>query len=114
MDKPIKHSKSYYYYNELLEYLQEKSGRQFNDYYGACLRSRVTGIPNSDREFLCFWHWVCDNCNPQNGGFITFYREWLTSEEYDWTGEEWVKEIYAMFVDEFADENGEVEMMVSW
>jgi hypothetical protein len=70
-------------------------------------------------EYLDFWHWVCDNHEIHNGCYIIFSRECLESyndvpEDDKYEMPKWVKEIYTHYLDEFEDEQGEVEMYVSW
>lgn len=63
----------------------------------------------NEPEYLDFWHWVVDNYEVHNGSFISFSKEALGCEMKDWQ-----KEIYKHYLDEFADENGELEMWVEW
>lgn len=63
-------------------------------------------------EYLDFWHWVVDHYDIHNGCFIVFDSSWLNCDND--LIESWQKEIYKYYIDEFADENGELEMWVSW
>ena len=87
------------------EFTEEQ--KQANDLYNELM--------NNGPEYKDFWHWVCDHYEIHNGCFITFSQETLDSYEgHDDGMPEWVKTIYGYYLKEFADENGEVEMYVSW
>lgn len=113
IDKPVKQTKTYYDYNECRNYLENKYGYDERDYSKRFKRKdgKLTGI-NNDVEYRDFWHWVLDHNQISNGCFITFYKEDLEDPEMDF--EDWQKEIYKRYIDEFADENGELEMYVWW
>ena len=105
MNKPTKKTKSYYDYNQCRNYLQEKYGYDERDYAGR-FKNRGEDLPYQD-----FWHWVIKRHEVHNGCFIIFSKENL---EEDSETEDWVKEIYKHYIDEFADENGELEMYCWW
>jgi hypothetical protein len=111
MDKPTKRTKESYDYHECRDYINAKLGRDQDDYAGMFKRNASGKLINYDpsKEFLCFWHWVIENYTISNGCFVTFHRERL--EEIN---EPWIKEIYGHYIDEFADESGELEMYVWW
>lgn len=57
-----------------------------------------------------FWQWVCDACDPQNGGKVTFYEEYPPDED-------WQEKIFMYYIEEFGE--GEVgkrtlTMETSW
>lgn len=109
MQKPQKYTKVYYDYNECREYLEKKYGYDERDYLGKYPKNIKQKI--RDVKYLDFWHWVIDHHDINNECFITFSQETL-DEEYDM--EDWQKEIYKRYLDEFADKNGELEMYVWW
>lgn len=108
MQKPKKHKKEYYDYNECRDYLQEKYGYDERDYLGMFTGKTV----NDNVEYQDFWHWVCDNYEIHNGCCITFDMELL--KEKDIYIKPWQKEILKHYLEEFADENGKVELYVWW
>ncbi len=73
----------------------------------------MNGIPTVTGEpYLDFWHWVIENYNPHNGCFMTFSYAALS---YDYAEHpEWVRTIYRNYLDEFANEPGELKMFVQW
>lgn len=108
--KPQQKQTTYYDYNECRDYLQAKYGYDERDYAGHFKRKRgkLTGTDESV-PYLDFWHWVCEHHEIHNGCFITFSREELPGIE-----EDWVREIYTHYLDEFEDEKGEVELFAWW
>lgn len=56
-----------------------------------------------------FWHWVTDNHEVSNGSTICFSRE-----ELEEIKEPWVRTIYGYYIEEFADEEGSLEMEIYW
>ena len=107
LKKPQKKTKTYYDYHECRNYLQKKYGYDERNYAGKKF-SGDTDVPYQD-----FWHWLIDHHGIHNGCFVTFDRDTLKNEDTDWMGD-WVKEIYTHYIEEFADENGELEMEVWW
>lgn len=61
------------------------------------------------RQHQDFWVWVLKNYDISNGCFVTFTRDKL-----DEIAEEWVYEIYARYIGEFADPDGTLLMWVWW
>jgi len=104
-EKPQKQVREYYDYNKCRDYLEAKYGYSERDYAGM---SKGKGV-NVSVPYLDFWHWVLENQEVHNGCFISFSRGVLEEIE-----EDWVKEIYTRYLDEFADEKGELEMYVWW
>lgn len=148
--KPVKKVKEYYEYSKCRDFLQEKYGFVERDYLGRnkyrreCL-DRTSAMFNdsswkntrpidmnaeqrkahnyylelvkNEPKHLDFWYWVTDHYEIHNGCYITF-----SNEGYDCIKEDWVKEIYAHYLDEFSDnpnwrdsdKYSKVEMYVSW
>lgn len=107
-DKPTQKTKTYFDYNECRNYLQEKHGYNEQDYTGL-FRHLGSGEPPPVLPYQNFWHWVVGRYNAHNDCFVTFSRDVLPEIE-----EGWVKTIYSHYLDEFADEKGELEMHVWW
>jgi hypothetical protein len=105
MEKPIKKKREYYDYNECRDYLQKKYDYDERDY----AKKYKTQPFDAEIPYFDFWHWVIANHEIHNGCEIMFYREKM--EEIK---EDWVKEIYSRYIEEFAEESGELEMYVSW
>jgi hypothetical protein len=107
LDKPQEKIGKYYDYIECCNYLQEKykydelnyAGKKFTD--------------DNEIPYLNFWHWVIDNYEISNGCFITFNKEVLENGSFR-EDQKWAKEIYKLYIDEFADKDGELEMYVWW
>lgn len=144
MDKPKLQTKSYYDYNDCCQYLQKKYKFNANDYYGVnsyikeCLdrvfdefgKEWYTTIPadftpqqkaasekysellKQQPKKACFWDYVIDNNDISNGCDITFSRERLNYAKSKM--QDWQIKIYEYFLDEFADENGELTLYISW
>lgn len=110
LKKPEKKRREYYDYQELRNYLEAKYGYKEKDYAGRFKKRR--GQTETERKaipYQDFWCWVVDRYEIHNGCYLTFTRE-----ELEWIKEDWVKEIYTYYIDEFADENGDLEMYVWW
>lgn len=106
--KPEKETKSYHVYTKVRDYLQQKYGYDERDYVGRYNR-RTTHEYDPTKPHWDFWHWVVQHHDITNGCFITFTRDQLHEIQVDW-----VKEIYSRYLDEFADEDGTLEMWVWW
>lgn len=96
MKKPKKITKSYFVYTECRDYLENKFNYKEREYL--------------DKNNQCqdFWHWIIINQNPPRGSFMTF--DYFELQEIQ---EEWAKEIYAHYLEEFG-ENKKLEMFVDW
>lgn len=113
MNKPQKETKTYYDYHKCRDYLQKKYKYDERDYAGRYKhRGEKIVSMNEEKPYLDFWHWVCDNYSVHNGCFITFYKDVL--EDLNKDDEKWMKEIYTHYIEEFADDSGELEMYVWW
>lgn len=113
MDKPQKKTKSFYDYLKCSEYLEKKYNYKEHDYAGKYKWEGNKIVEyNENVPHLNFWHYVCDHYNISNGCFITFSKEFLDDNNSNMP--EFVKKIYNYYLDEFADENGEIEFLVSW
>lgn len=108
--KPGKRRRDYYDYNECRDYLQARYGYKERDYAGRYTGSGASLRLDDGKPYLDFWHWVVENYDVRNGCFITFTRERLEEGGM----EDWVREIYTRYLDEFADEKGELEMWCWW
>lgn len=106
MKKPVKKArKPFYNYNKCRNFLQNKYDYEERDYAGKFKK----GNANKDAPYLDFWHWVIENYDINNGCYITFHKD--TLEEIE---PAWIKEIYSHYIEEFADESGELVMWVEW
>jgi len=113
MEKPQSKIKQYYDYHECRNYLQEKYGYDERDFSNQATKG------GREAQTLDFWYWVIEHDDIHNGCFVIFSKEILEDEDTDWTEIDdkfgnWQKEIYQHYIDEFADENGEVEFYVWW
>ena len=106
--KPSQNVIHYYNYNECRNYLEKKYGYDERDYANKYVydSNGMATKRNHDVPYQDFWHWVVDRFDVTNGGMITFSK-YTTPEE------DWQKEIYQRYMDEFA-ENGELIMKTSW
>jgi hypothetical protein len=105
LTKPQLQTKTFYNYNDCRNYLEKKYGYDERDYAKKFQGKKV----HDDKPYLDFWHWVIDHNEVHNGCFISFERGTL-----EYITEEWVKEIYTHYLDEFADEKGEIVFYVWW
>ena len=107
MDRPRKKTRVAYEYRECRDYLQEKYHYQERDVLGYkhALKSGASEMPPCQD----FWRWVCDHHQIHNGCYVTFSAERLAEIE-----EDWVKKIYALYLGEFADEDGTLRMWCEW
>lgn len=108
--KPTKKLKTYYDYNECCDYLQKKYKYNERDYSGRWKDKSKS--PDDTKPEQSFWRWLIDHFDIHDGCFIVFSKEELDDPDLD--AEDWVREIYKRYLDEFADENGELEMYVWW
>jgi len=107
MKKPTKHSKEYYNYNKCRNYLEKKYKYKERDFANKYPNKKKPYEEDESKPYLDFWHWVVDNYDIHNGCFITFDKNFQPEED-------WQKEIYNHYIEEFGNENGEVELYVSW
>ncbi len=110
LEKPEKTTESYHDYHKCRDYLQAKFGYDERDYMGKFRKGKgkITG-ERGEVPYLDFWRWVIDNYEIHNGCFVTFDRDALNEIDQDW-----IKTIYKNYLDEFADEKGELRMYVWW
>lgn len=89
MKKPApayQHGKCYLY-NEIREWIKFKYKRDIDNWN-----------EGTEKPFLCFWHWVCDNCDTHSGGVFEIplgdrgdysqYAEVFEALEKEFGGEE--------------------------
>ena len=86
MDKPIKKVIEYIDWNEAVAYLEEKYKFDLRDY---------EGNNTADQDF---WHFLCDMCEINNGGFIYFNDNYI-----DDCKEDWQKTIMGYILSEFGE-----------
>ena len=142
MKKPKPRTQTYLDYNECCDYIEQKYGYDTRDFAGKYkyieekykeldrvygkgwrdmpmnqlhqlnpnIEADLQKIDEAEPPYLDFWHWVVDRCNVSNGGIIYFSR---TDSEWP-EDEKWIETIYNHFLDEFADENGELAMRTEW
>lgn len=109
-------------FNDCTNYIEQKYGYSTRDYAGQFRISKTgkilscnEGVPYQD-----FWHWVTEVYDIHNGCNITFSQETLDSykpvegEPTDGCMEDWQIKIYQDYLNEFADENGEINFYVWW
>lgn len=107
MQKPTKKKKEYYDYNECKDYIDEKLGRDIDDYAAKFVMKNNKPVKvNEHADFKCFWHWVVDRYNITNGCSFGFIES-----ELEYIEEDWIKEIYAAFLEEFGKE---IDFEVWW
>ena len=114
--KPVKRTRTFYEYLECRDYLQEKYGYDERDYASRNKAVEVIGKRrrfDGSRPYQDFWHWVVETYQIHNGCFVTFSRDADALRELP-TDKQWVREIYQRYLDEFADEDGELLMFVEW
>lgn len=66
-------------------------------------------LKGNETPYQNFWHWVIDNHEVNRGGSVYFDRD-----EIEDINEDWVRQIYSWFIEEFADEDGSLEMETDW
>lgn len=109
MDKPVKHTRTFYDYNECCKFIEEKYGYDTRNFAGK--RWDI----EDDTPYLDFWHHLCNGVEIHNGCYFYMDDEAL-DEEYG-AKEEWLKTIYGHFLDEFGEgEKGsrQIEFYVWW
>jgi hypothetical protein len=92
-----------YDFNECRAWVNHSLGYDQDDVNGTI--GKASGRP----PYLNFWHWLIDGLSIHNGSEITLNRENLSEIE-----EDWAKKIYQCYLDEFANDYGELTMRVSW
>lgn len=101
LKKPQKVTKTYYDYHEVAGYLEKKHKKDFRDYGNKYGKNGDENAP-----YLNFWHFICENNEVHNGGFI-FLPE--RSDHHP----KWIDEILGYFEDFLGDDYNE-QMRVSW
>lgn len=103
LEKPKKHTQTFWDYNEVAAYLEKLHGKDFRDY-----ADKHGKNPNG--EYQDFWHWLVDCNEVSNGCFIH-----LPSSDYlnEPDIETWKKEILKYFMD-FLGDDYEEQLWVSW
>ena len=114
LEKPKFKTKIFYHYNECRNYLQKKYNCNERDFAGRYKRDENNKLKEVDinKPYQDFWHWVCDNYIIYNGCFIVFSKNYFGMKSE--TIPEWVKTIYSRYIEEFADNNGELVMFCEW
>lgn len=114
MDKPIKHTRTYFDYHECRDYLQEKYRYDERDYAGYHTNGKI----DSSKPYQDFWVDVILNLayNVGNETFFEMNDEWLDENCYD--TEDWQRTIIEYYLSEFgeADSDGfrSINFWVEW
>ncbi len=90
-------SEPYYVYREVIEYINEVNNVDVENY-----------IFGNDKGFKCFWHWIMDGYQINNGGYFTLDL----TEDYAVDCPEWVASILGMIAKEF--DTDELYIYASW
>lgn len=103
-------------FNECTDYIEKKYGYSTRGF--AFDEEKLLG-PTTELEYRDFWHWVVDHYTIHNGCHIEFSQETLDEykelEPNDPYGmKDWQIKIYQDYLNEFADENGEINFYVWW
>lgn len=102
MEKPKKHTKEFYDWNEAVKYIESKYNISIHNY---------TDEDNEEDEdeYRDFWHSICDGLH--NGSDLNIESDWGTEDYFE---EEWERKIAQLFVNEFVDESGSATFYVWW
>ena len=103
VERPKKHTKTFYDYNECSEYLQQKYGYNERDVAGAITKDGI----DKTKPYQDFFRWLINHFDINSGTFFDFCEGDALYEE------EWIQTIYNRYVDEFA-EDGTCEMFIWW
>jgi hypothetical protein len=97
-------------FNESTQYLEEAHNIKTRDFAGKFAGDKEN---YQDIPYLDFWHWLLKRHDVHNGCYMT-----LSQEEFDeiepGENNDWVRTIYGLYLEEFADDTGEAEFWVSW
>jgi hypothetical protein len=108
MNKPEKHTRTFYDYNECCKYIEDKYGIDTRNFAG-----KTFGGDNDDAPYQDFWHHLCDSVEMHNGCYF-FMSDEAIDEEYG-VQEEWIRTIYEYFLSEFGEgTDREIEFYVWW
>ena len=120
-NKPTLKTRSAVNYHEAEKWIEGKLGyplrdvRRSRDHYASwCENHGIVCRPNSKKQFaqyqnapdgeklrpeyLDFWHFICDEFNPMNGGTII-----ISSDLLDGRAQPWQEEIVRAFIAKFGD-----------
>ena len=71
-------------------------------------------LDDKEQPYQDFWHWVLEYHDVHNGGHITFSADMLDGNYYFQGKWEFARKIFQYYIDEFADEEGEIDFLVEW
>lgn len=105
--KPRKKSRSDYDWNDIVDYIQKKYGKDIRDWAGK-YSNKSKHKKSEEIEYQDFWLFMCDVCEIHNGSVVwLFPGDWAEDE----TCPPWRKEICKILVKEFGFE---FQAYVSW
>lgn len=104
MDKPTakRLENLAYQWNEVVEWVQQQSGRDVRDWAGKYTDNRP------DAPYQDFWHVICNGGGIHNGCFF-----WVSLNPNDYE-EDFCKEIVSVIAKEFPECEGEMYCWVEW
>lgn len=107
MTKPERTARWSFDWHEIIKYLEEKYKFDARDYFGT-YKGNVTKVPYAN-----FWDWLLVNAffEVSNGCYRTLDFAWLIDTE---NPPDWVKTILGYIKTEFAPEESEIEVWISW
>jgi hypothetical protein len=124
MKKPKKVTRSYYGYNDIIDYIEFKYKIKTRGYTPKCgFTEKQIALEYRPKPYLDFWHWIIDYYEVNNGSSI--YLDLVDNYKYkkesdaDWDGDSeqrprWVREIQKMIFDEFKPKHGGMMVWIDW
>ena len=106
--KPIETIRTKLFYNECIEYLEDKYKFKSRDFAGAFNEPR-----DHSKPYLDFWHFIlAEHEYISNGSFFVIY----TDEVEHLSDDDFRRIIYNYFFEEFSDQvdDGAIEFWVEW
>jgi hypothetical protein len=108
--KKVNVSEPVYKYDEMVNYLQKKTGRDLRNWAG---KTYGTGEASDHFRYLDFWHWLCESELIVNSSFtyipIDFYGDKGPEDPED----KWIYDILMLFKEEFGEPNN-LKCWVEW
>jgi hypothetical protein len=107
----LQYFKPSYNFNDCTKYIEQKYGYQTRGY----ISIEEKGLDDSvEIGYRDFWHWILDRHEIHNGCYIEFSKYDLDMYKEYGDINDWEAKIYQDYLNEFADENGEINFYVWW
>jgi len=104
LKKPEKHTLEVYNWSEIVDWINNVSGRDVRDWSGKFSKKLYDeNVPYED-----FWHVLCNTCDMHNDSYISVSTD---PDDYE---KPFAKEIARLLASEFQTNGKDMECWVSW